>query len=317
MVRANGVAMHVQQLVPDPQPAGPADSPPDRAVDPLSASHSGPLSDSHSDRNSAGHACRTDPPIAVLIHGVATDNLASWYLSLAYPLATAGFRVVMYDLRGHGRSDRPPTGYRVDDLVDDLAALLDELQIAGPVHLLGNSLGGTIAFGYAVRHPGRVASIVAVEAAPATTRWLARIRRQLAVALAPTGPAAAPGGPGARYLTALRELAATTSAGRDLPASTPVDVADLQTIGCPVLGVFGSESAAADLAPSLVNLLPQARVVVIPGHRHAVLVTARDQVRSQVLPWLLDQLGPDVGATTAGGPAGAPADPADLAVPRR
>ncbi|WP_326555607.1 alpha/beta fold hydrolase [Micromonospora sp. NBC_01813] len=289
MVRANGVAMHVQQLAPDDPPA-----------DQL-----------------AGDASRTGPPTAVLIHGIATDNLASWYLSLAYPLASAGFRVVMYDLRGHGRSDRPPTGYRVDDLVDDLAALLDELGIAGPVHLLGNSLGGTIAFGYAVRHPGRVASIVAVEAAPATTRWLTRIRRQLAAALGPTRPAAAPGGPGARYLTALRNLVATTSAGQDLPASTPLAAADLHAIDCPVLGVFGSESAAADLAPSLVHLLPQARVVVIQGHRHAVLVTGRDQVRDQVLPWLLDQLGSGPGPTPGGSPAGASADPAGMAVPRR
>jgi pimeloyl-ACP methyl ester carboxylesterase len=299
MVRANGVAMHVQQLAPDDQP----DSPP------------GGQSDRQPGRQPADAAARTGPPTAVLIHGIATDNLASWYLSLAYPLTAAGFRVVMYDLRGHGRSDRPPTGYRVDDLVDDLAALLAELQIAGPVHLLGNSLGGTVAFGYAVRHPDRVASIVAVEAAPATTRWLARIRRQLAVALGPARPAA--GGPGARYLTALRDLAATTSAGQDLPASTPVDAADLHTIRCPVLGVFGSESAAADLAPSLVKLLPQARVVVIPGHRHAVLVTARDQVKSQVLPWLLDQLGPGVGATTGARPTAASAGPTGLAAPRR
>ncbi|MFV2020217.1 alpha/beta fold hydrolase [Micromonospora sp. LOL_023] len=282
MVRANGVAMHVQQLAPDDPPAD--------------------------------AASRTGPPTAVLVHGIATDNLASWYLSLAYPLAAAGFRVVMYDLRGHGRSERPPNGYRVDDLVDDLAALLDELGIAGPVHLLGNSLGGTIAFGYAVRHPGRVASIVAVEAAPATTRWLTRIRRQLAAALGPARPAAAPG---ARYLTALRNLVATTSAGQDLPASTPLAAADLHAIDCPVLGVFGSESAAADLAPSLVHLLPQARVVVIQGHRHAVLVTARDQVRDQVLPWLLDQLGPGSDSTPGGSSSGASADPAGLTAPRR
>ncbi|MFY1699673.1 MULTISPECIES: alpha/beta fold hydrolase [unclassified Solwaraspora] len=277
MVQVNGLVTHVQELpavVADPPAGGPATNP-----------GGGPAAEAVAGR-----------PVAVLIHGIGPDSLASWYLSLAHPLSDAGFRVIMYDLRGHGRTERPPTGYRMDDLVDDLVGLLDRLGVDVPVHLLGNSLGGSIAFGYAARYPDRVASVVAVESAPATAQWLARVGRQLVRAAQPDGDggplemAARGGERGARYAAAVRQLVVATTAGRDLPASTPADPAAIRAITCPVLGIFGSDSSAADLAPALVELLPQTELVIVPGHRHAVLITARDQVRSQVLPWLARQL---------------------------
>jgi len=289
MIQVNGLVTHVQELPPvaaEPAAGGVA-----------AAADAGPGGEPGADP-AVGPAAESSAgrPVAVLIHGIGPDSLASWYLSLAHPLADAGFRVVMYDLRGHGRTERPPAGYRLDDLVDDLAALLEQLGVDAPVHLLGNSLGGSIAFGYAARHPDRVASLVAVESAPATAQWLARVGRQLERAAQPDGDGEPPalttrgGERGARYAAAVRRLVATTTAGRDLPASTPADPAALRAITCPVLGIFGSDSSAADLAPALVQLLPQTELVVVPGHRHAVLVTARDQVRRQVLPWLARQL---------------------------
>jgi pimeloyl-ACP methyl ester carboxylesterase len=258
IVQANGLAVHVQELEPDGPPAG-----------------DGPA------------------PTAVLIHGTATDSLASWYLTLAQPLAEAGMRVVMYDLRGHGRSERPPHGYRLDDFVDDLAALIDVLGIAGPVHLLGNSLGGTIAFGYAVRHPDLVASIVAVESSPPTAEWMRRIAWRMARAAdyLPTEHAlaeigASRGESAARRAEGVRQLLATTTLGQDLPASAVPSAAQLAAVACPVLCLYGGDSAVAELAPEVELLLPHARTVVVPGQRHALLVTAPEKVRQAVLPWL-------------------------------
>jgi len=65
--------------------------------------------------------------------GLGTDSLASFYLTLAAPVASAGIDVIAYDLRGHGRSELPPTGYRVADFVADLTGLLDELAVTEPV----------------------------------------------------------------------------------------------------------------------------------------------------------------------------------------
>src|SRR5882757_7626651 len=123
----------------------------------------------------------------VLLHGLLTDSLASYYFTVAPGFAAAGADVIMYDLRGHGRSARPATGYTLDTFVDDLDALLDRLEVTGPIHLVGNSFGGTISFGYALRHPERVASLTVIESEPATEAWAAklgglldRVRNQLA-----------------------------------------------------------------------------------------------------------------------------------------
>lgn len=119
------------------------------------------------------HVQRLAPPdgrpataTAVLLHGLLTDSLASYYFTVANGLAAAGLDVVMYDLRGHGRSERPATGYHLDAFVTDLEALLAGLGITGPVHLVGNSFGGTVAFGFADRHPERVAGLTVIESEP-------------------------------------------------------------------------------------------------------------------------------------------------------
>ena len=72
----------------------------------------------------------------------------------------------MYDLRGHGRSDRPSTGYRLESFVDDLVGLLDALGETRRVHVVGNSFGGTIAAGLAAWYPDRVATVTMIESEP-------------------------------------------------------------------------------------------------------------------------------------------------------
>ena len=47
-----------------------------------------------------------DAPTVVFVHGLVTDNLSSFYYTLAGPVVAAGARAVLYDLRGHGRSER-------------------------------------------------------------------------------------------------------------------------------------------------------------------------------------------------------------------
>ncbi len=93
----------------------------------------------------------------ILVHGLAT-NLAFWYFQYAVPLAER-FRVTVFDLRGHGRSTMTESGYRAEDLAQDLEGLVDHLGIER-AHLCAHSFGGVVALQYAVRNPGRVASLV-------------------------------------------------------------------------------------------------------------------------------------------------------------
>jgi len=69
------------------------------------------------------------------------------------------YRLVRHDVRGHGRSP-VPEGYpwTLDALVEDLAAVVEHAGI-DRFHLVGESIGGTIALAFAARHPGRVSSL--------------------------------------------------------------------------------------------------------------------------------------------------------------
>jgi pimeloyl-ACP methyl ester carboxylesterase len=93
----------------------------------------------------------------VLVHGLAA-NLGFWYFSIAPKLAE-NYCVTMFDLRGHGRSSMPPSGYNPEELADDLAQLLDYLEIK-QAHLLGHSLGGSVMAHFACRYPHRISSLV-------------------------------------------------------------------------------------------------------------------------------------------------------------
>jgi pimeloyl-ACP methyl ester carboxylesterase len=101
-------------------------------------------------------------PDVVMVHGI-TGNLAVWHVNLV-PALSDRFRVLTYDLRGHGRTSVPPTGYSLDDMAGDLLELLDALDIERPV-LVGHSYGADIALYTAARAPDRVARVVAIEAA--------------------------------------------------------------------------------------------------------------------------------------------------------
>jgi 3-oxoadipate enol-lactonase len=74
-------------------------------------------------------------------------------------LAEAGLRVISFDNRGVGRSDRPPGPYSMADLVEDAVAVLDATRVE-QAHVYGISLGGMIAQELALAHPDRVARLV-------------------------------------------------------------------------------------------------------------------------------------------------------------
>jgi len=101
------------------------------------------------------------PPL-VLIHGL-TGNLAVWHLKIV-PLLSDNFRILTYDLRGHGYSAMPPTGYSADDMAGDLLELTDALGIERPT-FVGHSYGADIALYYAAQHPDRVDQVIAIEGA--------------------------------------------------------------------------------------------------------------------------------------------------------
>jgi pimeloyl-ACP methyl ester carboxylesterase len=101
-------------------------------------------------------------PDLVMVHGI-TGNLAVWHLRIV-PMLSEHFRVLTYDLRGHGYSDVPPHGYSPDSMAEDLLELLDALRIERPV-IVGHSYGADIALYLAAREPERVSEVIAIESA--------------------------------------------------------------------------------------------------------------------------------------------------------
>jgi non-heme chloroperoxidase len=94
----------------------------------------------------------------VLIHGWPLSG-ESWSEQVA-PLSAAGYRVVRYDRRGFGRSDKPSGGFEYDTLADDLANVLEELDLED-VTLVGFSMGGGEVARYVARHgESRLHSVV-------------------------------------------------------------------------------------------------------------------------------------------------------------
>ena len=98
-------------------------------------------------------------PVVVLLHGATLDHQA--WDDQVDGLARR-YRVVVPDLRGHGES-RLDEDFRFDDAVDDIAALLDEVDTGTPVVLGGLSLGGNIAQEIVYRDPGRVDALVVAD----------------------------------------------------------------------------------------------------------------------------------------------------------
>lgn len=92
----------------------------------------------------------------VLIMGY-TSSSAEWFLST--PILSKEYRVVIFDNRGTGRSDKPDIPYTMDMMADDVVGLLDTIGIDA-AHICGVSMGGVITQNIALRYPERVISLV-------------------------------------------------------------------------------------------------------------------------------------------------------------
>ncbi|MDY7099973.1 MAG: alpha/beta hydrolase [Actinomycetota bacterium] len=230
----------------------------------------------------------------VLVHGYLGSR-AQWR-HVVGPLASR-VEVVTFDQRGHGTSGRTGSDddYRIDELVADAVAVIEALG-AGPVHLLGHSLGGVVALRVATEQPDLVRSLVAGDtaAAPAAsgTSFAAALGRLPGPLFVPVlagvaGLASAvmarrtPPPPGAVdraeraavFRVDLRDLdrAAFRKLGTEL-GSYPSMVDDLVRITVPTTVIVGEGDttlrAGADV---LAERIPNAHLEVIAGAGHSAM----------------------------------------------
>ena len=94
----------------------------------------------------------------LLIPGLGLDHS---YYRFGMPLLARHLQVLAVDPRGIGRSTKSPPPYTVEAWADDFAVMIDKLGF-GPIHVLGSSLGGSMALALAQRHPGKLKSLMVV-----------------------------------------------------------------------------------------------------------------------------------------------------------
>lgn len=221
-----------------------------------------------------------DGAAVMLLHGLAGG--ADEWLDTASRLA-ARHRVLAPDQRGHGRSERRPPDVSRDAYVDDVAMWVDRLNVA-PVVVVGQSLGGHTAFLLAARRPDLVRALVVVEATPeANSAGRDEVKRWLE-----TWPV-----PFASPLDAVQFLGGDTAWAQAWARSLEVRedglwprfdldimVASLtetsersywdewSRVMCRTLIVKGEYGLAPDELDRMLELVPTAQLVEIPGAGH-------------------------------------------------
>lgn len=233
----------------------------------------------------------------VLLHAV-TSNLSVWLFSNLVGVLAEEFRVTAYDLRGHGASDVPDSGYTSADMAEDLCKLHAALSL-GPALLVGHSFGAVVAMHAAVLYPDMVRGLILsdpyfpglahLEPNLADAAVWREVRNALVgvgaeldeevdftrlfrvvAALTPPQEARlrqAMSPPLMRWLSQLPRLASTTC-GRDvfLPAGLTAD--RMCQVHQPVVALYDEHTSFSATRRFLEANIRNARVEIVPGAKH-------------------------------------------------
>ncbi len=114
-------------------------------------------------------------PTLVFIHGLGSSS-RDWEFQV--PAFAKSYQVVTVDLRGHGQSDKPDGPYTIPMFAADLASLLAGVGVQS-AHLVGISLGGAVAFQFALDYPGMVKTLTIVNSGPSLGGTLEQAQQEI------------------------------------------------------------------------------------------------------------------------------------------
>jgi 3-oxoadipate enol-lactonase len=247
------------------------------------------------DPNPNGH------PAVLLLHGLGADA-NSWSLQLPV-LIEAGFRPIAPDAPGFGRSSYDGHGWSIHGVAAKLASLLEGLQ-TGPVHVVGLSMGGTIAQQFALDYPHLLRSLVLVSTFAALRPdsiggWIYFLQRFIIVNT--LGLSAQANVVAQRVFpdpihSQLRGMLVKTITSADPRAYRKAmaslgffnSVKRLGEIKVPTLVMTGARDSTVTPTRQqlLLDLIPSARQVLIPEAGHAVPVDQAERFNEELLAFL-------------------------------
>jgi pimeloyl-ACP methyl ester carboxylesterase len=224
-------------------------------------------------------------PILLLVHGFPLDH-SMWRHQLE-SLSDA-YRVIAPDLRGFGTSSGAADTMTMELFADDLAELLDGLEIREPVAFCGLSMGGYVAWQFWKRHASRLARLILCDTrAGADTEEAAKGRQKMAQRVLNEGAVIVAEAmlPKLFAENSAREQADTVEATRQVMLATastaiagalrgmaqrPDMTSELPNIAVPTLVICGEQDAIVSVFEmrSIANALPNATFVAVPGCGH-------------------------------------------------
>jgi (E)-2-((N-methylformamido)methylene)succinate hydrolase len=235
-----------------------------------------------------------------LVHGVGS-SLRSWDPIVAR--LGNGYRILRYDTRGHGSSEKPPGPYSLNDYVGELHALLDAERVE-TTQLVGISFGGMIVQAFASRIPERVSKLVIMSAVAGRTAEERAAVIQRAEQLASGGATLTIDASIDRWFTPefrannpeiikehiekvmRNDPAGYATAYRVFAESDLVD--ELHQIRCLTLIATGEHdmNSNPEMAHRMHQLIPESTVHILPNLRHDILVEAPDEVANLLRAFL-------------------------------
>lgn len=216
-------------------------------------------------------------PLLVMCHGLVFGSIATWYFTAAAKLATR-FSVVLYDQRGHGKSEVTAAGYDLDTLAADLQAVIEHYRRpddANGVVLVGHSYGALVALNYALRFSGQVAKLALVDAPLPAKRYvypsMSGVDSREALERCFPEKVRQKMMQGSRSASRLQErmdfLFLKSTLRQDVATADDIDDERLRLLTMPTLCLYGRDSDCLAAGERLARVMPNARLELLDcGH---------------------------------------------------
>src|SRR5437868_12043393 len=240
-------------------------------------------------------------PVVCFTHSLNSDG--GMWVEQMVPLLGAGYRVLRLDMRGHGGSAAVEGDYSMDALAADVKEALDVLGIT-KVHFIGLSIGGMIGQGFALAHPGYLASLCLCDTQPSTPPGSTASWDERKAIVRKSGLPALADGTMQRWFTdefkkvnpvrwrEIRDTISGTTPQGSVGCMSAIQNFDylekLPTIRNPTLVICGDqdEGTPPDRNKLIASKIPGARYEGIANARHLPNVERPEQFNRIMMSWL-------------------------------